>query len=127
MSFDSLSPLRPAVSRTLLIGSGAWPKEPEFNKSSESLIEVRGVRSSWLTVETNCDFTRYAAVVRACSSLRFSMVERFLRYSLRKTREQSIRKYITKITVKKCSHSSDSSGGLTTQRSLNVMIRKEIP
>ena len=36
---------------------GTSPNTPVLTRSSDALIEVSGVRSSWLTVERNCDFT----------------------------------------------------------------------
>ena len=38
--------------------SGSWPAAPPAMRPSEPAIEVSGVRSSWLTAETNSSFSR---------------------------------------------------------------------
>ena len=46
---------------------GSSPTTPSAISPSEALIEVSGVRSSWLTVEMNSFFMRFAFEA-ACSS-----------------------------------------------------------
>src|SRR6266850_140478 len=67
-------PLRSATSVSSLTSFESSPATPELSSCSAPMIEVSGVRSSWLSVEVNSFFMRSASVCRVMS-LPWAMTE----------------------------------------------------
>ena len=72
MSAIRRTALRSAMATTSTTSSDSAPIAPEASRPSDPLIDVSGVRNSWLTVDRNPSFTRSTSLSRStvCSSTR---------------------------------------------------------